>query len=262
MGPLSGNARLAERRIAGEQLVRNDPDGVLVGLGRLRVSGALFRTHVRRRADGEAGARQLRGVGHLRDPEVGDLHVAVRVDQDVGRLHVPVDDAVVVGVLERRAELQQDSLHDGYGQWRVLADHHVEWSAVDVLHDEEQRIARVPNGVDHDDVGVIESRGRSGLALEPFFHAGVEREVRQHDLDRDPAVQSQVVGEVDDGHAAAADLAADLVLAGGECAELGEELPGALAGEGGRARVGQRRRVWSAARSAEPVFGIDRRSAF
>ena len=41
------------------------------------------------------------GVGHAGNTEVRHLHMAVGVDQHVLGLDVPVDDAVVVGVLQR-----------------------------------------------------------------------------------------------------------------------------------------------------------------
>ena len=47
----------------------------------------------------------------LRQAEVGDLHPALLVEQDVLRLDVAVDDAVVVGVLQGLADLR----HDGQG---------------------------------------------------------------------------------------------------------------------------------------------------
>jgi hypothetical protein len=168
-----------------------------------------------------------------------------------------MDDAIAVRVLQRGTQLQEKPLHDGNRQCPVALDHRVEWRAIDVLHDEEERIAGIANGVDHHDVRVIESRGRPRLALEPLLHAVVEREVRQHGLDGHLAIQAQVVGEVHDGHAAASDLAADLVLAGGERSDLGEKLGGALGGAGGE-RTAERRRLRGAARSAEPVFSVDR----
>jgi hypothetical protein len=44
-----------------------------------------------------------------RQAEVGDLHVVLVVDQDVGRLDVAVHDALAVGVVERHAALEHDA---------------------------------------------------------------------------------------------------------------------------------------------------------
>ena len=57
--------------------------------------------------------RQVLGLAadQLGQAEVGDLHPALLVQQDVLRLDVAVDDAVVVGVLEGLADLR----HDGQG---------------------------------------------------------------------------------------------------------------------------------------------------
>ena len=49
---------------------------------------------------------RLRGQ-ELRQSEIGHVDVAVRPDQDIRRLQVPVDDALVVSALERQAELAQ-----------------------------------------------------------------------------------------------------------------------------------------------------------
>ena len=95
--------------------------------------------HVLRRADDLAGAGQrqvLRLAAHqLRDAEVGDLHPALLVEQDVFRLDVAVDHAVVVGVLQGVANLR----HDGQGFLgcelaRVQQPPQVH--AVDELHEE------------------------------------------------------------------------------------------------------------------------------
>ena len=74
----------------------------------------------------------------------------------------------------------------------------------------------------------------------------------QHRLDGDLAIEPQVVGEIHDGHAAASDLAADLVFAGGERPQLGEKLYGVTA----RKRHGN----GATARPAKPVLGEDRRA--
>ncbi len=83
--------------------------------------------------------------------------------------------------------------------------------------DERHRVPELARGcprvVHAQDVGVLESRGELDLSLEPLVpHGGGQ--LRQHHLERDRAVVLQVVGEVDRGHPAAAQLALDLIAAG------------------------------------------------
>ncbi len=80
--------------------------------GHLRLLGA----HVRRRADhlAELGEERLVGelaVGRLGDAEVDDLrhrHAVVQRHEHVGGLDVAVDDALLVGVLDRVADLDEE----------------------------------------------------------------------------------------------------------------------------------------------------------
>ena len=67
------------------------------------------------------------------------------------------------------------------------------------------------DGVDVDDVGVGERGGELGLAHEAFAERRLHRELGREDLDRDLAVEGEVLGEEDGAHAAAAELAGDLV---------------------------------------------------
>ena len=69
-------------------------------------------------------------------------------------------------------------------------------------------------GVEHDqDVGVGESSGEPDLAEEPL---GAERvgEFRVEDLDRHLTIVLEIVGEVDGGHAALAELALEHIAIG------------------------------------------------
>ncbi len=73
-------------------------------------------------------------------------------------------------------------------------------------------LADVVNGAD---VGVVEGGGSPGLAPEPFQGlVGLEPPLGQ-ELQRDLAVQVCVLGLVDDGHAAAAQLLAHAVVRDG-----------------------------------------------
>ena len=65
--------------------------------------------------------------------------------------------------------------------------------------------------VDGDDVRVAQRAGHARLAQEALRERGIGRVERPELLERDEAVQVGLAGEVDQGHAAAADLAEDLV---------------------------------------------------
>ena len=99
-----------ERRVpgkgnrAGEHLIEDDPHRVDVGALVDRRAARLFRREVLRGADDRADLRHLARAG-AGDPEVGHLQPPVRVDDDVVRLDVAVDDAVSVGEAERGQHL-------------------------------------------------------------------------------------------------------------------------------------------------------------
>ena len=103
--------------------------------------------------------------------------------------------------------------------------HQVEGAALDV------RVLALVEDVD--DVRVREPGGGAGLALEPVGERGVVAEAAVHGLDRAHAVETDVDGLVDGGHATACDAATDPVAPV-------EEVPGQGVGERGAARVGAR----------------------
>ncbi len=70
------------------------------------------------------------------------------------------------------------------------------------------------DGIDLDDVGVVEPAPRSALLAENLSTwRGVLGEVFAEDLEGDEAVERFFVGLVDDAHAAAAELGDDSVVA-------------------------------------------------
>ena len=78
-----------------------------------------------------------RRLGHLGDAEVGDDGIAVAVEQDVGGLHVAMDDTAPVGIGEPAADLEEDRAHHRDGQHARSLEHDIQRAAVHVLHDEE-----------------------------------------------------------------------------------------------------------------------------
>ena len=65
--------------------------------------------------------------------------------------------------------------------------------------------------VDRDHVGVVDRGGQPRLAQEPLAEALVRGQLRGQQLQRHPALQAQVLGQVDDAHAAAAEQRLDPV---------------------------------------------------
>jgi hypothetical protein len=99
-----------EWRPAGQQLVQHRPQAVHVRRRRqlLASAGRLLRRHVRRRADDGPRLRLARAsTDALGQAEVGDVRLAVFVEQDVGRLQVAVQDAALVRVVHRPRRRRQ-----------------------------------------------------------------------------------------------------------------------------------------------------------
>jgi hypothetical protein len=114
---------------------------------------------------------------------------------------------------------------------------------VDEAHGDEERAVLLAGLVDGDDVRMLERGRHARLALEAPAELRVGRELGHDDLERHAAVEAAVDREVDHAHAAAPDLALDVV---------GAEGPVLVAGHGcehrtGGARCARRRRRRSAA---------------
>src|SRR5690606_8768252 len=120
-------------------------------------------------------------------------------DQDVRGLHVAVDDAEAVRVVEPGAQLGQP--RDLPGQRYVLAaaDDGGQCAAGDIFHRQVRLALVFTHRVDVDDMWVLHLRVESGLAKEAAPRLVVGH--AQH-LDRDGPVEHGVVPEVHHTHAA------------------------------------------------------------
>ncbi|MFO1077572.1 MAG: hypothetical protein U1E73_07585 [Planctomycetota bacterium] len=280
-----GRRARRERRRQRQALVQGDGQRVDVGGGGdLQIAAQLLGRRVDGRAGEAAGVRELeRGVA--REAEVGEHRFAAAAQQHVRRLDVAVHEAGGVHGGERVGDAQAEPdevLHEVLRaegrerqpqpvgdvlQRRRLAggphlpqvrDQGLQAWAVDVFHLEGEQLAVVDDAVDGDDVFVADLGERARLLQEaaPALRRQPER-VRQH-LQRDLAVELLLAGEVDGAHAAAADLAHDLVAeqrrpsglaaagdAAGEVVGLGDAgsgggVPGGGGGEIGIVAVQQR----------------------
>ena len=172
----------------------------------------------------DAGLRHLHVVGGAGQAEVGDLDALDAVfEQDVGRLDVAMDQALLVSGGQAGGDLAADAEDLLQLQRAFAVDFVLERLAVDELHHQVGRLVRVVDGVDRDDVIVMHGRGGRGLAEEALDGGRIGGQLRGHHLDGHDAAELGVEGPQHDAHAAVADDFDDLVFAG-----LADELADAI----------------------------------
>ena len=151
-----------------------------------------------------ASAAKSRVFLQLREAEVEHLHAVRRgVEHDVGRLQIAMrDPALMRGadrVGQRDGQVEHAIERQPFGR-----DHLLERLTVDELEREKRHAVRFLDGMDRDDVRMIE-RGRGArLALEALAAIGIERKLAREHFERDVPLQPGVVGEIDLAHAAGA----------------------------------------------------------
>ncbi len=98
------------------------------------------------------------------------------------------------------------------GQRPLGLDHLGQVEALDVLHGQDQALAEPAGGIGGDDVGMVQPGRMADLGEEAVHHAGAVDEVAADDLEDFVPCHEAVAGEVDDAHAALAELAEDFVV--------------------------------------------------
>ena len=131
-----------------------------------------------------------------------------------------MDDAFVVGELERFADLGDDGQGLLGGEAAGMLDL-AQVAAIHELHHEVMQVARPPKVMDGDDVGVAQAGQRTGFAVEPLGKPRVTGCGRGQDLQRHQPVQGRLARFIDSAHAALADEAEDFKV-GKELGQLGD----------------------------------------
>ena len=152
-----------ERPAAGEQLVEDDAqaEDVRAAIDPVPLAPGLLGAHVGRRP-GQPGPLAVVLVPQ-RQPEVGDARLARRVEQDVGRLDVAVDQAPRVGVVQRLGDRRHQLGRLPKGQ-PALPHPLRQVAALDVLGDDvAEAVVGPADVVDRDDV----RSGRAGRGRGP-----------------------------------------------------------------------------------------------
>lgn len=241
---------------SGEELVGDDGEGVLIDAAVVSDAEEEFEGHVGEGADRGAGAGDVlvvagigtagggggeigfgvgvgfgRGVGvelsvagevveggaeDLDEAEIAEIGVSALVEEDVLRLDVAVDVALLMNGVERAGDGRQpiEALFGRFGAEARAPRGEV--SAGEVLEDEVGDSAVFSEVEDADDVGVGESDEGSDFAFEAGSEPGRGEELGVGGLDGDVLVEGSVAREVDDAHSAASDAGSDVVASGGE----------------------------------------------
>ena len=198
---LDGRGRL-ERGMPGQQGVERGAQAVDVraAVHRPRLAQGLLRRHEGRRPQGGSAHRE-RFAAHFPDQaeihhEGGQRPALVRLHHDVGRLDVPVDEAHPVGGVDRLGRLSDD-------QHLLLQRHFrgggAQGPALDELHGDVGPAVHLAHLVHFAHVGMVDAGLGPRLAEEALHAFGI---VTGQELDRHPAVQPVVPGQVHAAHAA------------------------------------------------------------
>ena len=186
---------------------------------------AFLRLHLGRQPGAVGGGG--RGRFHLGQTEVEHLDPPAAAHHDVGRLQIPVDDALLVRRPERVGE-RGGNLDEPRDRQRSLGDDEVERPALDELHGQEVDAARLLHRVDRHDVRVVQRGHRAGLALESLEPFRARRHLRRQHLESHVAAELRVPRAVHLSHPARADRREDLVGpeagAGRKCHRVAERL--------------------------------------
>ena len=140
-----------------------------------------------------------------RDPEIGHDGSAVGEQEDVLRLHVAVDHVVPVRIVEGQRRLPADAESVLHWELTFAPQSVPQRLALDIGHGEPQATRGFARVVDREDVRVLEARGELDLVLETL-RAERLRELGVEDLEGNEAVVLEIVGQVDRGHASAAEF--------------------------------------------------------
>ena len=147
----------------------------------------------------------------LRQTEVEDFQAAVPGHHDVLGFKIPVGNPLSVGGGHRirQGERQLEEVL----QRQALAGHDLRKSLpVDQLHGQEEDAVRFLDGVERDNIGVIQGRDRAGFTFKAIAPLRIGGHGAGEDFEGDFPAQPGILGGIHLSHAAASQLFEDSIM--------------------------------------------------
>ena len=138
----------------------------------------------------------------------------VFTQEDVGRFEIAMENAALVGVVNRT----RDFLHRAHGLFEIAAELlcvFTECSLGDEGHAEKVLAVVFSNFVDRKDVGMVELGGGKGFGAKASEFCFSREPAFRDELDGDIAVELGLAGTIDRSHAALANALKDFVVSEG-----------------------------------------------
>ena len=258
---LRGHLEHPTRQIAREHLVKHHAHRIQIRSSiHLDAEDERFGSHIVRRAHRHARLREATGVTvipcHLGQAKVRHLHAAIAVDQHVGWFDVTVNDALLVRIAQRIANMRRDGQRMLCGQLAVGGDHLVHIGSIDVLHDKvELAVIRAAKVIHAHDGGMIQAAHELRLIFEALRKGRVLLlDDRRQQFDRHRAFEAQLDAAIHRAHAAAPHQLLHLILRQ-HALDLGRRgwFPAPVSAGGAQGVVSRRRHVSSGRMPSHPA---------
>ncbi len=210
---LHGALDLVIRGHTGEQAVIGGAQRIDVGAGVQGLGLALLGTHVIRRPDHLSGQGQLLGTGHCAfgEAEIGQLDRALRVEQQIARLDIPVNHSRGMRGGQPLAGIRQNSRGFQRRKGAALLQGLGEVTPFHQLHDNVVGLPLLPNLIQSDDVRMRESPGRFRFGQKAVAGRFVGSEFLRQDFDRHVTFDQRVERAVHHPHCPHAEQLHDLI---------------------------------------------------
>ena len=229
--------------MSGDDLVDDQAGRVDVHLRRGLLAPELLGGGVAQRAEKATRGLAASAVEHRDDAEVeelGDRDAGGRpVQEDVVGLHVAVDEAFVVGVVERVEKVDADVVRVGELELPLLLEDDPQRLAVEPLHHVVRQVQLVRGHAgrdDVDDVRVVQAREGARFVLHTPGEVFARTELRVKGLEDVALADRRVLDVVDGAHAADADESQHLVDGAGDVL-AGRVVARGHGAKGGEAKV-------------------------